>query len=226
MQQAFAPGSTAELRCELSMRLRSLQNTRGSTDSVTIPIGICLVLASEHGGNTVASELIQRFHLLNLESGDAIDFYYLGWRVETDGKGDQHLQFSLPDYVAAKQLLQSTGVRGFSGNADLILVDASVAPDKPVELKLESAIQIDLTRLIAAEGAVLTLGSFFDMLMESARNSPPTSTTVHSLSDRLGMEMGKTAILNVVWKKIGGLIGAERLSQLATRGVGRRLVLD
>jgi hypothetical protein len=220
MEMAFAPGSFEEFVATLSWRVQDVADESG-LPTIRIPIGICIVLSSNHGGNAIAEELIRRFHLLNLESGSYIDFYFPGW-YESSRESEQ-LEFSLSEFVETKSELRKAGVTRFSGNADLLLVDAERTTEGDTVLHFDSAVRLDLPRLLDTDGHI-TLGSVLETLMDTAREAPKDNPT-WSISDGLGILYGKEAIVGKVWDKLGSLIGADRLAHFAVRSVGRPFTL-
>lgn len=221
-EDTFAPDSVEEFKRTLTYRLSSLLEAE-RLGSIVMPIGICLVLSEADGGNAVASEMIKRFHVLNNDSKTSIDFYYLGWSVTDPGN---RLEFSSWDYSNAKEFLRSGGVIARSSNADLILVDAYLAPGRPAQLRFESAINIDLTQLLDSEGSKFTLGSFLSLLIEEAGEVRGFDNPTSRLSNRLGLAVAKAGLLTSLWHKLGAAIGAEQLSHLAIRGGGITLALE
>jgi hypothetical protein len=47
--------------------------------SFVMQVGLFLLIDEENGGDATARELCKRFHLLNSESQNVIDFYFLLW---------------------------------------------------------------------------------------------------------------------------------------------------
>src|SRR4051794_7914201 len=88
-----------------------------------MPCGLLLVIDKDNGGDITAEELVKRFHLLDQESRDIIDFYFLGWKWVGSWRREG-IRFDLAAFESCRKTLRDAGVDHFGGNADLILVDA------------------------------------------------------------------------------------------------------
>lgn len=64
----------------LDWRMRDLASLEGLSE-FCLPVGLCLVLDEKNGGDATAQELVKRLALLDEESGNIVDFYYLGWHL-------------------------------------------------------------------------------------------------------------------------------------------------
>jgi hypothetical protein len=210
------------LHSTLRRRLGILQRELGAGTGFS-PLGLLLVIDETHGGDSTAQELVKRFHLIDKESGNIIDFYYLGW-TEVNGS----LVFDLNLFEAWRDELKRAGVRRFGGNADLLLVDVEVTPQE-YYLHFEGAVSIDLSKRVKV-GDFPTLGEFFQALISAAeevRNSRRRTRTrpVFRISDELGVLFGKESIIDFVLNKFGSFIGAKRLSTIAVRNLGPKVAL-
>lgn len=208
---------------ELHYRLQLLSEEAGQSRFV-IPIGLFLVVDEANGGDQVAQEVIRRFHLLNLEPRDIIDYYFLGWDREVG------LRFDLQSFHDCRTELQRLGIERFGGNADLILLDAHFFGGVDhVVLDFPKAVHIDLSQA-SAEKVFPTLGGFLQGLIDAARDvrdSPPSALApTFYISDRLGLAIAKRSILNFVFEKLGKLIGARELASVAVRRSGPPVLLS
>src|SRR4030042_2773925 len=112
MTFAIPAGSIIELLFSVESNLKSLAE-EFNEESIIMPVGIFLVIDRKHGGDATASEIIQRFHLLDMESKNYIDFYYVGWKFKAAKKG---LEFNLKLFEDCRDALKKMGVREFGGN--------------------------------------------------------------------------------------------------------------
>jgi hypothetical protein len=209
----------AEFPRRLSARMTELSQESGEREFL-MPVGLVLVVDKENGGDATAEELVSRFELLNFESRNVIDFYFLGWSQDFSGK----LNFRLADFERFRSFLLEKGIKQFGGNADLILVDAHYK-DSNVNLNFQQAIRIDLSTS-SEEGHFSTLGSFLQSIIDAAeqveadRQGALARGLVFSISDRLGLAVAKSSILDFVLEKWGKIIGARKLKQLAVQNLG------
>jgi hypothetical protein len=207
----------------LSDRLRILQHELGETVGV-VPLGLILVVDEAHGGDSTAKEIVNRFHLLDRESGNIIDFYYLGWR--TRKRGD--LLFDLDLFSSWRKELKRVGVKHFGGNADLILVDLQISPEG-CTLRFDNAIYIDLAKRVKT-GDFPTLGEFLQAVVSTAEEARSLTTgneasPVFRISDQLGVLFAKESLLDFILDKFGKFLGARRLSAMTVRNLGPRVAL-
>jgi len=121
--------------------MRELSIESGQRNFV-LPVGLCSVIDKENGGDTTAEELVGRFNLLDFESRNVIDFYFLGWSKSPEPSKD--IRFDLTAFEDFQLRLRDFGIPIFGGNADLILVDAEYSAEK-VTLNFPEAIRIDLS---------------------------------------------------------------------------------
>ena len=219
MYQASPVGAIELLKQRLVHRLKELARESGEP-SLVMPVGLVFAIDKEHGGDATAEELVNRFGLLDFESRNVIDFYFLGWHRSEEG--DPHkIAFDLAAFEGCRRALRKAGVEQFGGNADLLLVDA-VFEQNDVSLRFEEAIRIDLS--VSREDKVFpTLGSFLQSIIDAAaevQRNPGPHGPVFSLSDKLGLVMAKRSLLDTFLEKFGALIGAKKLAAVAVRNLG------
>jgi hypothetical protein len=94
----------------------------GGVHRLTMPLALLLVIPQEHGGDAAAQEVIRRFEFLHHESGEFLDFYFLGWRWNSTSEVAKGITFDLLAFEECRQSLKQAGIRTFGGNADLILI--------------------------------------------------------------------------------------------------------
>lgn len=220
---AISPFS--EFPRRLSDRMAELSQEFGQTEFL-MPVGLFLVVDKDNGGDATAEELVNRFELLDFESRNVVDFYFLGWIQDPSG----NLKFSLGDFQQFRTFLMEKGIKQFGGNADLILVDAHYRESK-VTLNFQQAIRVDLSTSVKA-GDFSTLGGFLQSIIQAAeevendRQGAHARGLVFSISDRLGLAVAKSSILDFVLEKWGKIIGAKKLKQLAIQNLGPSIALQ
>src|SRR2546425_785591 len=163
-------------------------------------------------------ELSKRFNLLDFESRNVVDFYFVGWMPSDTG-----IAFDLPSFEEFRTVLRRHGVRHFGGNADLLLADARLA-DGVASIDFSRAIRVDLARAVA-DGHFATLGGFLQSVIDAAErvkghSKGTTSSAVFSISDRLGLAIAGRSILDFIYEKWGKIIGAKQLDAVAVRKLG------
>ena len=212
---------------QIITKLNNLCEESGQ-EGIRIVVGLFLVIDQKNGGDSTSEELIRRFHLLDVASGNVIDFYYLGWIDYCGGFYDpqQELEFCLPDFQACRRTLKRDyGVSDFGGYADLILVDAEMDTTDEYSryfLHFEEAIRIDLAKSIRS-GDIPSLGEFLDSLIKAAeefKSEQPTCGGAYYISDKLGLLYAKQSMLTSIFDKWGKFIGANTLKHLAVRNLG------
>jgi hypothetical protein len=212
---------------------------------VVMPIALCLVIDSRNGGDATARELIDRFNLLCFESGNAIDFYFLGWKSDTGFRNPDRIEFDLDAFARWRSLLSKKGIKTFGGNADLILVDAHFRwiDDKAknrqpgqfsepkedfqegISLDFSQAIHINLSSSKAAK-EIPPLGEFLQMIIQAAGEvkkmdvDEDNQSIVFWMSDKLALATAKKSLLEFIFKKFGAMIGATKLAAITTRNLG------
>lgn len=219
-ERAFTADAVAEFKQILLDRLLELAR-EAQTDQLVVPVGLFLVLDRANGGDDTADKIVRRFRFLDLESRQAIDFFFLGWKKSK--KSGAALEFDLEAFEAFRDALRGAGVRAFGGNADLVLVDAHLE-DRRVRLDFTRALPIDLSVAVAHD-RITSAGNFLQGLIEAAdqiRSGPHETPegVVFSISDRLGLAVARKSILDFVLEKWGKVIGAPNLQMLAVRKVG------
>jgi hypothetical protein len=220
------PGGPGQF-CEcVRRRLDQLASEFGQT-SFLMPLGLFLVIDTDNGGDATAAELTRRFKLLDFESKNIVDFYFLGWRESYFSEG---MQFDLAVFESYRDALRRIGVYKFGGNADLILVDARYSGGD-VTLNFEEAVRVDLSAS-DAEKDFPTLGAFLQSIIDAAEEVRKAGTSgethgfVFSISDRLGLATAKKSILDFVLEKWGKVIGGKKLTTLAVRNLGPEIDLN
>jgi hypothetical protein len=229
---SIAANDVDDFRRLLGNRLASLYMERYMGVGVrnfVMPVGIFLVIDEENGGDATARELCKRFHLLDSESQDVIDFYFLGWQWVKPWNRSAGIRFDLAAFESCRGSLKAAGVNRFGGNADLILVDAHFGV-RGSSLNFQKAIHVNLSSS-AAEGEIPPLGEFLQSIIEAAarvresRSDLEDVGAVFSMSDRLGLATAKKSILDYIFRKWGEVIGAKQLQAVAVRNIGPRVRL-
>ena len=215
-----------------------MEETGSKAHDFVMPIGLFLVIDKKNGGGITGNELIRRFHLLDLESKNAIDFYFLGWRWRNEIDHSKGIRFDLHSFEECRNALRDIGVKTpFGGSADLILVDLRYryrngprdADGLPayygyteLDLNFPEAIQINLATS-RDKGEIPPLGDFLQSIIEVAESlheRGDNQSPVYSISDKLGIATAKRSFLDFILKKWGGIIGADKLAPLAVRNLG------
>ncbi len=118
---AFRPGPLSEFKHRLHLQMKELASESGES-SFLMPVGLFPVIDKGNGGDTAAEELVRRFKLLDFESKNIVDFYFLGWRgiisgdirFELDTFEDYRMAFkagesrSLGEMVTLSSLMPAT----------------------------------------------------------------------------------------------------------------------
>ena len=117
--RAYTTGYVEDFKRRISDNLERLADESDNTE-FAVPVALFLVIDEENGGNAIAREVVNRFNLLDRESKDAIDFFFLGWGKDPTGK----LRFNLNAFMQCRDSLQKIGVKKFGGIADLFVLDA------------------------------------------------------------------------------------------------------
>jgi hypothetical protein len=189
-----------------------------------MPVGLFLLVDKTNGGDVTAQEICDRFHLLNRESHNIIDFYFLGWQWIDSSLRSKGIRFNLESFESCRNSLKQAGIDKFGGNADLILVDAHYYR-QDVTLKFRQAIYLNLSGSVA-NATIPSVGEFLQSLIRATedvrrtRADAGTKGFVFSISDKLGLATAKKSILQFIFKKWGEIIGAKTLEALAVRRVG------
>jgi hypothetical protein len=188
-----------------------------------VPICILLVPSPEYGGDAVGDELVRRIELLDSESRQYIDFYFAGWERDTAGKPS----FSIRGFQNTRALLRENGFPWFGGNSDVILLDA-LWKEGRIYLCRDDTIHSDLSKMLKM-GKIATLGSFLgDLIMAAERASRKSgkSGKVSSVSNQLGLMVFKESAIGTLLEEFGGVFGAEKIAEFATKEAGEPLDLD
>jgi hypothetical protein len=227
LHQSFPTRSIDVFRLRLFHRLKALAASSGQK-SFIMPVGIFLVIDKANGGDATAQELVQRFRLLDFESSNVVDFYFLGWEPVDPSISPEVIRFSIESFEECRSALRAAGVGKFGGNADLIFVDAHYAPGE-ASLDFGQAIRIDLSAR-GKEKDFPTLGAFLQSLIETAEETKRSAGAegpgpVFTISDKLAIAIAKESLLDFIFEKWGKLIGAKRMSALAVRNIGPRVLL-
>ena len=94
-----------------------------------------------------------------------------------------------------------------------------------MSLNFEQAIRIDLSSSVS-EKEISTLGAFLQSIIETAEEVKSDAKgaydrgIVFSISDRLGLAIAKTSMLDFVLEKWGKIIGAKKLKRLVVQNLG------
>jgi hypothetical protein len=228
-------GGFDDLKSVILRRMRKLAQERKSnskdkkTSHFVMPVGLFLVIDKENGGDITAQELFDRFDLLNLESKQFIDFYFLGWEWIREGERKKGIKFNLDAFNDCRETLKKFGIKQFGGNADLILVDAEYYSDKKVKLDFSKAIYINLSSNVQSQN-IPPLGEFLQSIISVAEELSTTAQNdvniVWSISDKLGIATSKKSLLDFIFEKFGKIIGAKKLSVIAVKNLGPSVDLN
>jgi hypothetical protein len=223
-ERAYATGAIDAFKQRVLDNLLRLQGETGMRE-LALPVGILLVLDRANGGDNIGEELIRRFNLIDVESRNVIDFYFLGWN-STPG-GAQPLAFNLEAFQSCRDALRRAGVRGFGGYADLLLFDAWLRGQR-VSLDFEQALHIDLAEAVSSK-RIANIGGFLEGLIQATqeirKDADLGASAVVRISDKLGLATARRSMLEFVLDKWGKIIGANALLPLATVRIGPQLDL-
>lgn len=226
----------SEFQSQLLRRLAMLAGERRSKAGeeeeadghLVMPVGLLLTIDEANGGDVTAQELVRRFDLLHQESGNLVDFYFMGWKWIKAGDRCKGIQFDLAAFNECRQVLNKAGVKKFGGNSDLILVDAHYHSNRrhvgDVSLDFSEAVRINLSSR-RADADIPPVGELLQMIIDAAgevRDSMQSVDTryVFAISDKLGLATAKESFLTFILEKFGGLIGGKKLKTLATTNLG------
>jgi hypothetical protein len=202
----------------LIARLSELRRRREQVDGLTVmPIALCLAIPEKFGGNKDAVEMINRFGLIDMLSGTAIDFYYFGWSVI--GIDGSDMNFDRLAFKNCWDWLFKEGVEDFGGNADLIIVDATLSSQDTISLNFREAIRIDLA-LALKRSRIDTLGAFLDSLMKAAIKVSESEHLEQRPVFRISDMMALTSLWESVFKKALDKLGIAAIETVVTRDVG------
>jgi len=255
----FVSGSVSEFQELVADRMRELfyegspPTSRGAAFKgntrrhFVMPLGLLLVIDEANGGDITARELAKRFHLLHEESGNIIDFYFLGWEWTVPGNRSKGIRFNLDSFKSCRIALRRLGIKSFGGNADLILVDAHhwFQPSVPgaskaapkgvgpsgITLDFREAIHVNLSSQ-KEEKEIPPVGEFLQSIIRAAEEvrasvaGDDEAGVVFSISDTLGLATAKKSVLDFIYEKWGSIIGARRLAALTVRNLGPMVKLE
>jgi hypothetical protein len=221
-ERAYASSAIEDFKQRVLDNLLRLQEETGLRE-LAMPVGIFLVLDRANGGDATADELVRRFKLIDAESRNIIDFFFLGWGPSPDTSPP--LSFDLNAFQSCRKALKRAGVKGFGGYADLLLFDAWLRGQR-VSLDFEHALQIDLAEAVSLK-RMANIGGFLEGLLQATEEIRKDANLgpVARISDKLGLAVAGRSILGFVLDKWGKIIGANSLLPLATRRVGPQVDL-
>jgi hypothetical protein len=227
------PGGIDDFREILSYRMNELyyeEYFQSNQKEFVLPVGLLLVVDEANGGDVTARELFKRFNLLNSESQNIIDFYFLGWDWIDQYDRFRGIKFNLDSFASCRNTLKQIGVNKFGGNADLILVDAHYIPED-ITLNFQEAIYVNLSNSIA-EKEIISVGEFLQSIINASESirksglSESNNTVVFHISDKLGLATARKSFLDFILNKWGEIIGAKKLQTIAVRSIGPRIKLN
>jgi hypothetical protein len=226
-QKAVSIVTLSHFKHRLVDRVRTLAVEFGANDFV-FPIVLVLAIDEQYGGDSTAKELVRRFPLLEFESHNALDFYFLGWQLRNPLDPSKGIEFDLPAFEDCREALRRVGIATFGGNADIVVLDARYEQPN-VFLDFTQALHINLSDAVK-NNSVENLGSFLQGMIDTAnslRNADiqGSDALTFRLSDKLGLAVARKSILAFILEKWGALIGAKKLQILATRRLGPRVNL-
>ena len=227
MTFAFASGSIEEFIVNVEQRLKVKSRANPNAQNCVIPIGIMLVLDKANGGDDKAEELVRRFFLLDYESSEFIDFYYMGWCMR-----NKKLEFRRELFTECREVLRRSGIEQFGGNADVILVDSELAKDHATPiLHFDQAIRIDLSLDLQSK-EYPTVGSFLYAVVHAARKNTavnkenPFCSPITGISNEIGLQQVRKSLLDYVLEKFGKIINAKQLQAFAVKRIGPKKSLS
>lgn len=210
-------GHIDDFRQRLVDNMLRLQTETGAS-RFSVPTAILLALDEENGGGDIPGELLKRFKFLDLESRDVIDFHLLGWVDDGNGRP----KFDLQAFHECLSALRAQGISVFGGYADLLLFDAWFDKNK-VELDFSRAMHIDLAQALAKE-QIPSIGKFLQTLIDAVGTVRKSRTGseggVFQISDKLGLAVASSSLLDYFLDTWGKLIGAPKLVPLSLRKIG------
>jgi len=218
-ERAYSISAISDFRQRINDNMMRLERETRMSE-FAVPVCILLLLDQANGGNAVGEEIVRRFNLIDVESRNVIDFYFMGW---SRGKSEPFaLEFDLSAFQACRQALSKVGVESFGGYADLLLFDAWLRSGR-VSLDFSHALHIDLADALASK-KINSAGGFLEGLLQAAEgirdDASSDSSAVIRISDKLGLAVAKRSILDFVLDKWGKIIGGSSLVPLAVRRAG------
>jgi len=146
-ERAYSISAISDFRQRINDNMMRLERETRMSE-FAVPVCILLLLDQANGGNAVGEEIVRRFNLIDVESRNVIDFYFMGW---SRGKSEPFaLEFDLSAFQACRQALSKVGVESFGGYADLLLFDAWLRSGR-VSLDFSHALHIDLADALASK---------------------------------------------------------------------------
>lgn len=203
------PDIYAQIVCHLE-ELRARFRVGGKE----IRLPICLAFCKRT--DKYASEFIDMARYVHKRSSDAIDFFLVGWKVSDQ----QECTFDDDTFIQSKQYLERK-LEGevYEGDMRFLILDARLVEDK---------LSLDFTKTIAIEVPALletkkfrSVSGLVERIIKAAEQSMQEVSKASSISDILGLETGKQAILDGVLNKLGSVIGADALQYLSTRSFSK-----
>ena len=227
MALTFVSGSIEEFYTQVNRRIRKKKRANPKEQTCVMPVGIFLVLDKDNGGDTKAEELINRFFIMDKESSEFIDFYYLGWRMRHDNP-----VFNINLFSKCRDVLRECGVNEFSGNADIILVDAELSfnAESPI-LNLDRAMRIDISLDLQSE-VYPTVGHFLYAVVRAAKeyNENHKGSEIYSpiecISNSLGIGQARKSLISFMLDQFGKFINAKQLQAFDVKQIGPKLSIS
>lgn len=175
-----------------------------------IRMPICLAFCKKT--DKYASEFIDMVRYVHKRSSDAIDFFLVGWKVSDQ----QECTFDDDTFIQSKQHLERklTG-EVYEGDMRFLILDAQLDGDK-LFLDFTKTIAIDVPALLETK-KFRSVSGLVERIIKAAEQSLQEVSKASSISDTLGLETGKQAILDGVLNKLGSIIGADALQYFSTR---------
>jgi hypothetical protein len=217
--RSFPASTFADFKNRLHHRLKNLADEAGMS-SFVMPVGLFLVIDSVNGGDKTAEETVRRFGILDFESKNNVDFYFLGWH--RDAKKSSGIVFDIKKFTQCRDALKTVGIREFGGNADLILVDA-VYESGSVILGFDEAIGLDLARAVNKK-EILSVGGLLQSIIDAATqlkdDDEARQKYAFHISDKLGLAVARQSLLDWFLGRFGKIIGAPQLQAVCVRKLG------
>lgn len=217
-KRSITSSSFDEFKHRLRDRMTRLANETGLSPFV-MPIGLFMVLDKANGGDQSSDDVMRRFHLIDFESRDFLDFYFLGWKPDAE---NTTIVFDLAAFSECRQALARAGVRKFGGYADLILVDARF-DNQSILLDFDEAIHIDLANAVSRK-QVESVGALIESIVQAASSLKDDKELADRytfrISDRLALAVAQQSMLETILVKFGSFFGASKLQSICTRDLG------
>ena len=206
---AYTDEQIPDIYAQIICHLEELR-TRFRIGGKDIRLPICLAFCKK--SDKYASEFIDMARYVHKRSSNAIDFFLVGWKVSDQ----QECTFDDDTFIKSNGYLR-TKLLGevYEGDMRFLILDARLDGDK-LSLDFTKTIAIDVPALLETK-KFRSVSGLVERIIKEAEQSMQELSKARSISDRLGLETSKQAILDSVLNKLGSIIGADALQYLTTR---------